>query len=156
MSTLQCSLVGQKLMGRAYQWAVFDVRDRSHTSVRPVHPVVVLVLDARAEISDQDAHIAGYVLEKGRALVVAVNKWDSVSEDQRELVKRTLARKLRFLAYSRFHYISARKREGIAPLMASVKRAYAAAEVRLKGIADRWQAELADRLSDAAGPSLAA
>jgi GTP-binding protein len=93
--------------------------------------VAVLVVDAETDVSEQDAHLAGFILERGRALVVAVNKWDVVDEHQRELVKRSLARKLRFLAYSRFHYISARKREGIAPLMASVKRAYAAAMVNL-------------------------
>jgi GTP-binding protein len=93
--------------------------------------VTILVVDAAADVSEQDAHIAGFILERGRALVVAVNKWDAVSGYQRELVKRALARKLRFLSYSRFHYVSARKGEGMGPLMASVDRAYAAAMAAL-------------------------
>lgn len=93
--------------------------------------VVVLVLDAKEDISEQDAHIAGYVLERGRALVVVVNKWDAPDDYQKELVKRTIARKLRFLSYSRFHYVSAQNRDGIGPLMTSVDRAYRAAMANL-------------------------
>ena len=93
--------------------------------------VTILVVDAETDVAEQDAHIAGFILERGRALVVAVNKWDAVDEYQRDLVKRALSRKLRFLSFSRFHYVSARKGEGLAPLMASVDRAYAAAMVSL-------------------------
>ncbi len=93
--------------------------------------VVVLVLDAKEDVSEQDAHLAGYVLERGRALVVVVNKWDSPDEYQKELVKRSIARKLRFLSYSRFHYVSAQKREGIGSLMNSVDQAYQAAMASL-------------------------
>ena len=93
--------------------------------------VTILVVDAETDVAEQDAHIAGFILERGRALVVAVNKWDAVDEYQRDLVKRALSRKLRFLSFSRFHYVSARKGEGLAPLMASVDRAYAAAMVNL-------------------------
>ena len=75
--------------------------------------VVVLVLDAQQEISEQDAHIAGFILEAGRALVVAVNKWEAVDEGERETVKRTLARKLDFLAFARLHFISALGGQGI-------------------------------------------
>jgi len=57
---------------------------------------VVLVLDARENISDQDAHLAGFVLETGRALVVAINKWDGLSAEQRDDIKRDIARKLAF------------------------------------------------------------
>ena len=53
--------------------------------------VVVLVLDARQDVSEQDAHIAGFILESGRALVVAVNKWDDLSADRREVVKSDIA-----------------------------------------------------------------
>lgn len=93
--------------------------------------VVILVLNASEEISEQDAHIAGYVLERGRALVVAVNKWDLAENYQRELTKRTLARKLRFLSYSRFHYISAARCEGIEALLQSVHRAHDSATRKL-------------------------
>jgi GTPase len=93
--------------------------------------VVVLVLDARQDISEQDAHIAGFIAERGRALVVAVNKWDGLDDYARDVVKRTIARKLRFLSYAHYHYISALKEQGIRPLFASVDAAYRAATVRL-------------------------
>ncbi len=93
--------------------------------------VVVLLLDAQADISEQDAHIAGYIAEAGRALVVAVNKWDGLSADQRAEAKRELDRKLAFLDFARMHFISAREGRGIAELMASVGEAYAAAMAKL-------------------------
>lgn len=93
--------------------------------------VVILVLDASTEISEQDAHIAGHVLERGRALVIAVNKWDLADDYQRDLTKRAIARKLGFLSYSRFHYISAHRREGIEALLASSYRAYCSAMSKL-------------------------
>ena len=83
--------------------------------------VVVLVLDAQAEISDQDAHIAGYIVEKGRALVVAVNKWDGLDDYRRECVKRDLGRKLGFLGFARFHFISALQGSGL-PRIAALDR----------------------------------
>lgn len=93
--------------------------------------VVVLVLDSLEGISEQDAHIAGFILERGRALVVAVNKWDAPDDYHRDLLRRAIARKLRFLSYSRFHYISAKKREGVTALLTSVDRAYLAAMCKL-------------------------
>jgi len=93
--------------------------------------VVVLVLDAQAEISDQDAHIAGYVVEKGRALVVAVNKWDGLDDYRRECVKRDLGRKLGFLGFARFHFISALQGSGLAGLLPSIDEAYRAAMSKL-------------------------
>jgi GTP-binding protein len=93
--------------------------------------VVVLVLDAQAEISDQDAHIAGYVVEKGRALVVAVNKWDGLDDYRRECVKRDLARKLGFLGFARFHFISALEGNGVSALLPSIDEAYRAAMTKL-------------------------
>ena len=93
--------------------------------------VTVLVLDAHSDISEQDAHIAGFILERGRALVVAVNKWDGLDDYQRDMVKRAIARKLNFLSFSAFHYISARNAQGLGPLMASVDRAYHAAMIKL-------------------------
>lgn len=89
--------------------------------------VAVLVLDAAQDISDQDAHIAGFVLEAGRALVVAINKWDAVDDYQRDRLKEEVARKLGFLSFARFHQISALKSEGVAGLLKSVDAAYAAA-----------------------------
>jgi GTP-binding protein len=93
--------------------------------------VVVLVLDATQEISDQDAHIAGFVAEQGRAVVVAVNKWDNVDAYGRDMVKRAIARKLQFLAFARFHYISALKQDGIGPLFAAVHKAHQAAFLKM-------------------------
>jgi GTP-binding protein len=93
--------------------------------------VAILVLDARQEISEQDAHIAGYLLEAGRALVVAVNKWERLPAETRERVKRALRRKLDFLAFARLHFISALAGTGVASLLESVDEAYRAAMTRL-------------------------
>jgi GTP-binding protein len=93
--------------------------------------VVVLLLDARQDISDQDAHIAGFILEAGRALVVGINKWDGLPVDRREHVKREFDRKLGFLAFARHHYIAAIDGSGVNELFASVRLAYAAAHAKL-------------------------
>ena len=93
--------------------------------------VVILVLDARDQIVDQDANIAGYILEAGRALVVAVNKWDGLSAQQRDSAKRTLARALNFIEFASVHYISALAGTGIKPLIDAVQRAYQAAMAKL-------------------------
>ena len=93
--------------------------------------VAVLVLDAQGEISDQDAHIAGFVLERGRAVVVAVNKWDGMDSYARDMTKRAIARRLKFLSFARFHYISAREGRGLAKLVDSVDAAYRAAMAKL-------------------------
>ncbi len=93
--------------------------------------VAVLVLDAQGQISDQDAHIAGFILERGRALVVAVNKWDDLDDYARDMTKRAIARRLKFLSFARFHYISAREGRGVAQLIESVDRAYRAAMAKL-------------------------
>jgi len=93
--------------------------------------VVVLVLDAQAEVSEQDAHIAGFVLETGRAVVVAINKWDGLDADKREQIEREFQRKLRFLSFARVHTISALKGQGIKPLLKSVNAAHAAAFAKL-------------------------
>lgn len=93
--------------------------------------VVVLMVDASQDISDQDAHIAGFAIEAGRALVVAVNKWDAVDDYRREIVKMNIERKLNFLGFARVHYISALKGDGIAGVLASVDKAWAAAMANL-------------------------
>lgn len=93
--------------------------------------VVVLVLDASTEVAEQDAHIAGFILEAGRALVVAVNKWDGLEVSRRETVKNDISRKLDFLSFANFHYISALTGMGVPAMFKSVDSAYAAAMVRL-------------------------
>jgi GTP-binding protein len=93
--------------------------------------VVILVLDASQDISDQDAHIGGFCVEAGRAMVIAVNKWDSADEYRRERIRMDVSRKLNFLGFARTHFISALKGEGINPMMASVDAAYAASMVKM-------------------------
>lgn len=93
--------------------------------------VAILVLDARQEISEQDAHIAGFILEAGRALVVAVNKWEGLDEQEREQVKRDSARKLNFLDFARIHFISALQGQGIGAVLRSADAAYQAAMCNL-------------------------
>ena len=85
--------------------------------------IVILVLDARQEIAEQDAHIAGFILDAGRALVVAVNKWEGLSEAQRDQVKRDGARKLGFLNFARFHFISALQGQGVGAVLRSADAA---------------------------------
>lgn len=89
--------------------------------------VVVLVIDAKAGIADHDAHIAGYALDAGRALVVAINKWDLLSGYERDLFNLELERKLHFLRWARMIRISALKRNGLNHLMRAVDEAHAAA-----------------------------
>jgi GTPase len=93
--------------------------------------VVILLLDAQQDISDQDAHIAGFVVEQGRALVIGVNKWDGLDEHARDRAKADLTRKLKFLDFAKSHFISATKKTGIGTLMRSVDDAYAAAMAKL-------------------------
>ena len=99
-------------------------------SISEAH-VVILLLDAQQDISEQDAHIAGFILESGRALVVAVNKWDGLRTDERDEIKIDIDRKLDFLSFAKTHFISALKSQGIAPMMKSVDSAYAAATADL-------------------------
>jgi GTP-binding protein len=93
--------------------------------------VVVLVVDAAQDISEQDAHIAGYILEAGRALAVAVNKWDAVDAQKRKEAKTDLERKLSFLDFAEFVPISALKGTGLKALFQAVDRAFAAAMAKL-------------------------
>lgn len=93
--------------------------------------VAILVLDAQQDISDQDAQIASFITEAGRALVVAVNKWDGLDFAAREEAKRLLGRKLPFLYWAKTHFISARRGHGLDALMRSVLHAYEAATRKL-------------------------
>ena len=99
-------------------------------SIEDAH-VVVLVLDAKQDISDQDAHIAGFIVESGRALVVAVNKWDGLDSYVRDQIKGELESKLKFLDFANFHYVSALKGQGLAHVFRSVDAAYKAATIDL-------------------------
>lgn len=93
--------------------------------------VVLLLIDATQGVTDQDAHIAGYILESGRAVVVAVNKWDAVDEYARELVKRSIETRLGFLKFAALHLISAQKRQGLGPLWDSIVQAHKAANCKM-------------------------
>ena len=93
--------------------------------------VVVLMIDAQNEVSEQDAHIAGFILETGRALVVAINKWDGLDSEHRERIQREFDRKLRFLSFARVHTISALQGQGVNALLRSVNAAHAAAFAKL-------------------------
>ena len=93
--------------------------------------VVLLLLDATQGVTDQDAHIAGYIVESGRALVVAVNKWDAVDEYQRQMLERAIETRLPFLKFASLHYISAKKRQGLSPLWSAIAQAHKAAMCKM-------------------------
>jgi GTP-binding protein len=93
--------------------------------------VAVLVLDAVEGISDQDAHVAGYILERGRALVIAVNKWDAAGSEARERVKAELGYKLAFLRFAEALFISAKTARGVEDVLRAINGAYAAAMAKL-------------------------
>lgn len=93
--------------------------------------VVVLVLDASQDISDQDAHLASFIAESGRSVVLAVNKWDSVDSFTRDRTKNEISRKLRFLSHAAVHYISALKGTQVEGLFGAIDTAYKAAMARL-------------------------
>jgi GTPase len=93
--------------------------------------VVILLLDGELAITEQDAHLAGHVLEAGRAVVVAVNKWDAADTEQRTQAKRDLDRKMGFMDFAAHHFISAREGKGVGPVLKSVREAFAAAMIKL-------------------------
>ena len=93
--------------------------------------VVLLLLDATQGVTDQDAHIAGYILESGRSVVIAVNKWDAVDDYEREQVQRQIESRLPFLKFAALHFISARKRQGLGPVWTSIAQAYKSAMVKM-------------------------
>lgn len=89
--------------------------------------VVVLLVDASEGLVDQDLHLLGHCLEAGRALVLAVNKWDGLEQDQRDWIKSELDRRLRFVDFADTHFISALHGSGVGKLFGSIDTAYAAA-----------------------------
>ena len=93
--------------------------------------VALLLLDATQGVTDQDAHIAGYILESGRAVVLAINKWDAVDAYQRETLARSVETRLGFLKFADIHYISAIKRQGLGPVWKSIAQAHASANRKM-------------------------
>jgi GTPase len=89
--------------------------------------VVLLLLDATQGVTDQDAHIAGYILESGRAVVIAVNKWDAVDGYQKETLQRSIEQRLAFLKFAALLHISAIKRQGLGPVWKAIGDAHASA-----------------------------
>ncbi|MEN8213175.1 MAG: ribosome biogenesis GTPase Der [Pseudomonadota bacterium] len=87
--------------------------------------VVLLLLDARQGVTEQDTHLAGHVLDSGRALVVVVNKWDGLSPPQRDKIKEELKRRLYFLDFASWHFVSALHGSGVGVLLKTVQHAYA-------------------------------
>ena len=93
--------------------------------------VVLLVIDAREGITDQDLSLLGFVLNSGRSLVVAVNKWDGLSTDVKDDIKREMDRRLGFIDFARIHFISALHGSGVGNLFESVQEAYSSATKRI-------------------------
>jgi GTPase len=93
--------------------------------------VVLLLLDATQGVTDQDAHIAGYILESGRAVVLAVNKWDAVDDYQRQQLQRQIETRLAFLKFAPLHFISAIKRQGLGPVWTAIAQAYRSAMAKM-------------------------
>jgi len=89
--------------------------------------VVLLLLDATQGVTDQDAHIAGFILESGRGVVLAINKWDAVDAYQRDQIERQIETRLAFLKFASLHLISAKKRQGLGPVWKSIVQARASA-----------------------------
>ncbi|NPU94640.1 MAG: ribosome biogenesis GTPase Der [Gammaproteobacteria bacterium] len=93
--------------------------------------VVVMVLDAREGVVDQDMHLLGFVLETGRSLVVVINKWDGMSHDDKQKVKTDIERRLGFIDFAKIHFISALHGTGVGELYASIQKAYESAFKKL-------------------------
>ena len=93
--------------------------------------VVLLLLDATQGVTDQDAHIAGYILDSGRAVVIAINKWDAVDSYQRQMLDRSIEARLAFLKFAPLINISALKRQGLGPLWKSIQDAHASANRKM-------------------------
>ncbi|AWI53323.1 ribosome biogenesis GTPase Der [Aquabacterium olei] len=93
--------------------------------------VVLLLVDATQGVTEQDAHIAGFILESGRAVVIAVNKWDAVDSYQREMLQRSIETRLAFLKFAPVLHISAIKRQGLGPVWKAITDAWASASRKM-------------------------
>ena len=93
--------------------------------------VAVLMVDATQGVSEQDAHIAGYILDAGRAVVIAINKWDAIDAYQREQLERSIETRLAFLKFAEIVRMSAIKRQGLGPLWKAIANAHASATRKL-------------------------
>ena len=99
---------------------------KSLQSIKDAH-VVVLIVDARQGVVEQDLHLLGYVLETGRALVIAINKWDGMGPEEKDRVRSDIRRRFTFVDFAQIHYISALHGTGVGDLYKSVDKAYVSA-----------------------------
>lgn len=104
---------------------------KSLQSIENAH-VILMLMDAREGMTDQDASLLGAILDSGRGLIIAVNKWDGLRTEERELVKTNLDRKLHFLDFATIHFISALHGSGVGNLFDSIKKAYHAANSQIQ------------------------
>ena len=93
--------------------------------------VVLLLLDATQGVTDQDAHIAGYIVDSGRAVVVAINKWDATDDYQRQMLERSVEGRLAFLRFAPVLHISAIRRQGLSALWKAIGQAWASATCKM-------------------------
>ncbi len=112
--------------------------------------VVVLIVDARDGIVEQDLHLLGYVIETGRALVIAINKWDGMTESEKEHVKSEIRRRFTFVDFARIHFISALHGSGVGDLYKSILTAFDSASKKLT--TNRLTQVLQDAVVDHAPP----
>lgn len=120
-------------------------------AIRDAH-VVILVVDAREGVTDQDLHMLGFVMDAGRALVIALNKWDGMSAEQKDRVREQLRRKLEFAGFARMHFISALHGTGVGELYTSVHEAFDSAMA--KWSTNRLTRLLEDVVADHQPPSI--
>jgi GTP-binding protein len=89
--------------------------------------VVIAVMDAQDTVAEQDASLLGTVIEQGRALIVAINKWDNILPEQRDLIRQQIEQRIPFADFAPLHFISARHGSGVGELFTSIKKVFAAA-----------------------------
>ena len=95
-------------------------------SIQAAH-VCVMLIDAKEDVTEQDLHLIGFIINSGRGLVVAVNKWDGLDDDHRTHIKEAVLRKLQFAAFAKFHFISALHGSGVGRLFQDINEAYRSA-----------------------------
>ena len=121
-------------------------------AIKDAH-VVIVVLDASREIGDQDLNLLGFVVETGKSLIIAVNKWDNLDHDQRDWIKKDLIRRLRFVAYAEYFFISALHGSNVGLLYEPVKKAYASA---MKQLSSSLLTKILEKAVEAHPPPLVA
>ncbi len=92
-------------------------------SIQDAH-VCVMLIDAKEDLTDQDLHLIGFIINSGRALVIAANKWDGLDDSHKDHIKASILRKLQFAAFAEFHFISALHGSGVGRLFKDINAAY--------------------------------